>query len=206
MSLFVHRFGVVSGVLAVALSFALGATVSYVTSYQPLLRVERERRTFLIDIVLQRLLTVYREEISDCDLRANVMAADGPRYLRCLSRLSGLSITYATRGYSSWELNLTYEAGQGTAGRAFQTREPIVYDSRTRRDPERTMTVEQLVATDQVTSAVSVPIYRSGNVRREPLGVLNLDSVENVENTKFNGEATRTLLMKYADVIGTVLE
>lgn len=109
-------------------------------------------------------------------------------------------------GYSEWEQELTFGPGEGAAGMALQEGEIVVYDSQTLSYPERDMTVEQLVATEHVTSVISVPIYPSRGRWGEPIGVLNLDSTEHVEDTKFNTESARMVLMKYASAIGDVLE
>lgn len=105
VSLYVSRFGFVSSVIAVALSFVLGATVSYVTSYQPLIRSKRRNLSLLVEITLDRLVGVYRNKIADCRLQANVMTIDrGERWLP-VSRAT-LSTEHATEGYSEWERNL----------------------------------------------------------------------------------------------------
>lgn len=99
----------------------------------------------------------------------------------------------------------SYHPGEGTAGVAFREEKIAQYDSETRNYVEREMTVEQLVATEHVSSAVSIPIFPHGDPNRKPIGVLNLDSTENVERTKFYTESARTVLLKYASAVGVVL-
>lgn len=205
-SLFVSRFGTTASVVAVGLSFALGATVTYATSYQPLIRLKCRRQSILIDIVLNQLLAVYRNEIADCDLRANVMVPHSDTPWMSLSKASELSMKYATNGYTEWEQTLTYRTGEGAAGTAYRNEGPTVYDARTSRNVEMDMTIEQLVATEHVSSVISVPLYPRGNPGRKPIGVLSLDSTEHVTNTKFNKQVARSLLMKYARAIESLLQ
>lgn len=200
------RFGATASVLAVALSFAFGAAVTYVTSYQPLIRLERRHRSRLVDIVLRHLVIVYRDQIADCEVRANVMLADRSKRWPSISSPTVLSIAYSTGEYSEWEESIGYRTGEGTVGVAFHERDIAIYDSNIRNRYERRMTVEQRVATDHVESAISVPIFPQGDPSRKPMGVLTFDSIEHVGKTKFNNEASRTLLVKYATALGTVLE
>lgn len=203
-SLFVSRFGATASVVAVGLSFAFGAIVTYATSYQPLIRSKRRSLSLLVEITLNRLVIVYRNEIADCRLRANVMVIDQDECWLPVSRAT-LSIEHTTEGYSEWERSLEYHPGEGTAGVAFREEKIAQYDSETRNYIEREMTVEQLVATEHVSSAVSIPIFPHGDPNRKPIGVLNPDSTESVENTKFYAESARIVLLKYASAVGVVL-
>lgn len=168
--------------------------------------MKRRRQSILIDIVLNRLLTVYRDEIADCDLRANVMTANRHKSLLMVHEPETLAIDHSIGGYSEWERELTFGPGEGTAGMALREGEIVVYDSRTKRYPEQNMTVEQLVATEYVTSVISVPIYSSSGKWGKPIGILNLDSTEHVGDTKFNTESARMVSVKHARAIGDVLE
>lgn len=186
----------------VVVAFLLSSVVTYATSYRRILNVQRQREWLHTDITLGRLQRVYRDEISDCHLRVNVM-----RVRRWDESESGrehdqyLSIWEEVGDYSEDELDCRYEPTEGCAGTAFHEREPTVYDAANPRHPARRMTDHQQAATDRVKSALSIPIHPDNDPSREPIGVLNLDSDDGIDETKFNTESARSLGMQYAGAI-----
>lgn len=205
-SLFATRFGPFAAAIAVVLSFVLSSTVSYLTTYRRILSLQENKKTFLTEIVLARLVNVYRSEIADCELRANVMTLqyrDHPEKGRAHNEYLQIKYTFST--YTREEKEREYEPGEGCAGIALQEDNPTHYDEL---DPGRAadgMTEKQQEATEEVKSVLSVPIYPDNDPTRRPIGVLNLDSEAYIGDTNFNTETAQTLVMRYAGAVGDII-
>lgn len=194
------------GVTLVIAAFLISILVSYATQYQATMRLQEDTQRTILDVALEQLLSKYRDEIVDCDLRANVMLVDKrwefglpPRrkqYLRFQERHGG---------YSEAELEQEYPSGAGCAGTALENDNPTYYDSQQRDGLSRSLSHTQQEITSHVNSILSVPIYPDSDPSRQPIGVLSVDSPENISDTKLDEEQAQRLTMKYAGVIGDVV-
>lgn len=187
-------------------AFLLNGLVTYSTTYRQILRVRRQREWLHADIILGRLQHIYQEEIADVHVRANVMRVDSydePNPER--EHREYVSIWEEAGDYSQAEWDCKYEPGEGCAGTAFQERQLVVYDANKPRGPSKRMTEEQQAATEKVNSALSVPIHPNNDPSKKPIGVLNLDSHDDISETNFNSEAAQSIAMKYAGTIGDVI-
>lgn len=88
--------------------------------------------------------------------------------------------------YSPAELDLTWKKEEGTCGWAWAKKSIAIYDS-VRPDlatPVHRLNLKQRPVVKSIQSVISFPIWHNGKV----VGVLGLDSKENVEQTRFDNE------------------
>lgn len=194
------------GIVLVVVAFLISSLVSYATQYQATMRVREDTQRTILDIALEQLLSKYRNEITDCELRANVMVVDKrwqigipPRRKRYLE----FAETYG--GYNEAELEQEYVSGAGCSGTALENNNPTYYDSQQKDGLSRSLSHTQQEITSHVNSILSVPIYPDSDPSRRPIGVLSVDSSENISSTKLDEEQAQRLIMKYAGVIGDVV-
>jgi hypothetical protein len=194
------------GVAFVVVAFTVGGVVSYATQYQEAVRIKEDTQRTILDMVLEQLVSKYQAELADCNLRANVMLVDKrwefalpPRRTRYLV----FAETYGT--YDGAELEQEYSSGAGCAGTALQNNNPTYYDSQKKDGLSQSLTHTQQAVTSHVNSILSVPIYPGSDPSKRPIGVLSVDSPENISDTNLDEEQAQRLTMKYAGVIGDVV-
>lgn len=195
-----------TGAVLIIAAFLISTVVSYATQYQETMRIRDDTQRTILDMVLEQLISKYRDEIADCDVRANVMLVDRrwkfefpPRRERYLA----FEETYGT--YNEAELEQEYSSGAGCAGTALQKSNPTYYDSQEKDGLSRSLSHTQQEITSHVNSILSVPIYPDNDPSRRPIGVISIDSSENISSTNLDGERAQRLTMKYAGAIGDVV-
>ncbi|WP_135825433.1 hypothetical protein [Halorussus ruber] len=194
------------GVTLVVVAFLISSLVSYATQYQATMRVQEDTQRTILDIALEQLLSKYRDEIADCDLRANVMLVNHRwEFAIPPHRKRYLNFQETHGGYSEAELEQEYPSGAGCAGTALENDNPTYYDSQQRDGLSRSLSHTQQEITSHVNSILSVPIYPDSDPSRRPIGVLSIDSSGNISDTKLDEEQAQRLMMKYAGVIGDVV-
>ncbi|HMB50808.1 MAG TPA: hypothetical protein VKM69_09115 [Natronoarchaeum rubrum] len=157
-------------------------------------------------MALEQLLSKYRDEIADCKLRANVMVVEKRWNLGLpptRNRYLTFEETYGT--YNEAELEQEYVLGTGCAGTALKNDNPTYYDSQEKDGLSKSLSHTQQEITSHVNSILSVPIYPDSDPSRRPIGVLSIDSPENISETKLDEEPARRLTMKYAGAVGDVV-
>jgi hypothetical protein len=104
-----------------------------------------------------------------------------------------LKIYYCSGGpvglvYKNDELDLVWKRGQGTCGEAWKKEWIVVYDSAAEglTGPKKSLTQKQIGIVGNINSVLSLPIRHSET--KKVVGVLNLDSIHNVDKTFFNAE------------------
>lgn len=207
VSLFSLPVGFYARVAAVGVGTVAQFVVSYVSLYRPYSELRRDHRAQLIAVVFEGLRREYEELTGrDAGVRINVMTVER-RFGQGLlpRRTSGLEIAFHTDGYDPEELEQRYAPGEGCWGRAYVENNPTYYDERRQSLGERQMSATQRRVTEDVKSALSVPVYRPGETDDEIVAVLNLDSSRHVERTNFNEKAVQRLVMRRATLVGHVL-
>lgn len=86
------------------------------------------------------------------------------------------------------EFDLVWKRGQGTCGEAWKKERRVVYDSAAEglTGPRKSLTEEQVRIVGTINSVLSLPIWH--NETKKVVGILNLDSIHNVDKTFFNRE------------------
>lgn len=203
---FIGQVPVPVGVALIVVAFLVSSSVSYATQYQTTIRVREDTQRTVLDVALEQLLSKYRDEIANCDLRANVMVVNKRWQLGIPPRRKRyLEFEEIHGGYNEAELEQEYSAGAGCAGTALKNDNPTYYDSQQKDGLSRSLSHTQQEITSHVNSILSIPIYPDSDPSRRPIGVLSIDSTENISSTKLDEEQARRLIMKYAGVIGDVI-
>lgn len=104
-----------------------------------------------------------------------------------------LKIYYSNGGpggllYKDDELDLPWKRGQGTCGATWKKERGVVYDSAAEglTGPKKNLTEKQIKIVGGINSVLSLPIWHKET--KKVVGILNLDSIENVDKTFFNRE------------------
>lgn len=175
--------------------------VFFLQQFQPALSARNEYQEALVKAVLERLVERYRHENhGDYDLRVNVMKLRRTHWGYPLY----LKIDYSLAGYSELEQELEFKIDTGCCGWAFVAREQTIYDKALHQEALRGMTQSQREATDVVHCVLSTPIFR-GQGKSEPIGILNLDSQNEIGETMFRDKEMKVLVAQYAAIIGSFL-
>lgn len=207
----------------------LSATFYYSEYHRPLIQVKEEQiERFLEDFLFPGLLNDYYElRPNTPEIRANVMLYKRRDVLFWRESRSlppwekSLSIDFRTEGYGpdvSRENELKWRVGEGVCGGTIEyVLQNTDQDSKEEfqeawSDLENVhiaqwnMTQKQFDATKDLGSVLSVPIYRPDDLeRKNPVGILNLDSEANLSETKFHTDDTRQVAIKYAKYIGALV-
>jgi len=129
------------------------------------------------------------------DVRANLML---PTKKWKGSRESFLKIYYVAPGslYSNPELSLEWKPGVGACGWAWENGHRCPYDSKQKelKIPDGSLSESQKIAVADINSTLSVPLWNDGKI----VGVLNLDSKRNVDETFLNHPEVYTLAIRCA--------
>lgn len=198
-SLFAGDLGPAAAAGIVVVAALLATLSSYFGLKDRYVRARGEYRERLIDVVFDSLATHYRESVPDAPpIRANVMR---PRSGRPGD--DELRIAYVSTAYGDDELEQTYEPSQGCWGRAYASGEPEWYDEDTHHYADGDLTGRQRRITEDVQSALSVPIRHEEN--GAVVGVLTVDSPEPVERTRFDDPAMQALVAEYAVALTDVV-
>lgn len=110
------------------------------------------------------------------------------------------------------EDELEWKRDEGAVWRAMNKKAqeiwaPLDYDDTGRVEAGWAMTKAQARRTDHLKSLLSIPIYlQSDEDKVNPVGVLNLDSEQPLEETKFGDEDIRESIIKHANIIGAIIE
>lgn len=195
-----------AGILMV-LAGALIAQQTYLVLPKPAPSSIVEARRKMVEMYMRGLLIRYYQMLPQLGVsepfptvRVNVMLLTkkwkgvGGRYMSLYysASLGGLL-------YSPEEVALKWRKKNGTGGWAWHNKQPTVYDAENPEltSPARGLTGAQLEVVGGLGSVLSVPLLYEGNF----VGVLNLDSREYVEGTKFNRPQVITLASEAATII-----
>lgn len=191
----------------IGIVFLTSSIVSYIFNYRPYMNLKKETKSDLIEMALEQLVTKHDSQVSrqDTDLRANVMVktknfSNGliPR------RIEHLKMEYKTDGYSKAEQEQQYKRGEGCAGICLKENDPTYYPG-DEKNIEASLSGTKQKVTEDVHSILSVPIYAENKPDTTPVAVLNIDSTQPISETGFDKEASQTLAMRYAGIIGDVV-
>lgn len=169
-----------------------------------------EARKQVIEHYLQDFLDTYLELVAqfvgqpqnDLCVRANIMLPT--------SRWKGIGGTYLKIYYVSCPPRITYSNEErslkwkkkvGSCGWAWKTKDPCPFDSedKTLSLPAESLKPIQHRAVLHLKSVLSIPILDKETSK--VVGILNLDSVENVEKTHFNDGAVHRLALGMRDTL-----
>lgn len=198
-SLFAGDLGPFAAAGIVVVAALLATLSSYFGLKDRYVRARGEYRERLLDVVFDSLATHYRESVPGAPpIRVNVMR---PRSGRPGD--DELRIAYVSTPYGDDELEQTYEPSQGCWGRAYDSGDPEWYDEDTHHYADGDLTGRQRRITEDVQSALSVPIRHEEN--GGVVGVLTIDSPEPVERTRFDDPAVQELVAEYAVALTDVV-
>jgi GAF domain-containing protein len=179
----------------------------YLVLPRPASRSAVEERREIALSFLKGFLVRYHKELGETPppiVRANVMLLT--------KRARGLLGSYlkiyyfaCPEGavYSNEERGLTWKKREGTCGWAWESREMSIYDSA---DPRYGLPADRLnksqtsIVGNSIRSWLGVPILYNDSV----VGVLNLDSEQNIDRTKFADESVYRLAAACARDIGAL--
>lgn len=182
----------------------------------------KELQAVLEREILPDVIDDYRETHSDPnppEIRVNVMILRR-RNLNLLQRIRNdvfpwektLNVEATVGDYESRnEGELEWKTNEGVVGRAMNKRAQEIWANlghgNERVQAGWNLTNAQISRTKRLNSLLSIPIYRpmdEGKVR--PVGVLNIDSEANLDETEFGNEAVRAKAINHANVVGAILE
>jgi hypothetical protein len=109
------------------------------------------------------------------------------------------------------ERELEWKTNEGVVGRAMNERAQEIWadlgHGNERVQAGWNLTNAQISRTKRLNSLLSIPIYLPGDEEKvKPVGVLNIDSEQNLDVTKFGTEAVRAKAINQANIIGAILE
>lgn len=201
--------GFVGGVGAVILIIA-----NVVLVYRPTtsaLEVERETANALLSTIARNYALRFAEP--DTPIRANLMKPDTRRafgFDEGYISKKGVTPEAHSGDYTSDELNLLWENGQGCAGIAYEqdqiewaTREPQVSEW----EEYKRMTPDQLNITKDTNSVLCIPVYgpKHKDSDPHPTSILCLDSPAPVSATNFDDEDVRQAVFEeFADDVAVL--
>ncbi len=158
---------------------------------------------------LSQLMTEYYELISDSNTEAGTLAP--------VVRINVMLPTLSKRGllgkyvriyymrcpdgisYSGQEQELKWRKGHGLCGHTWETEIATSYDAASSQDSsffEVAKTNKKAV--EHINSALSLPIW----CKHELVGLLNIDSIATMQQTKLNNQSVRDLFENYTDRLG----
>lgn len=170
-----------------------------------------EAMRITIDPILEAVLNDYYQTIQPLNqaqptVRTNIMLPTW-RSLR-LGRY--MKIYYWNGGpagviYPEAELDLQWSPRSGTCGYAWAKRRPVIYDSGNEDfgAPETRLSSKQRRVVGHIGSVLSVAVW--SKARKEVVGILNLDSTSNVDQTFFNRQEVVERVEARARALSTVL-
>jgi hypothetical protein len=170
---------------------------------------------FLEEFLLPNVVSAYRRQFTDADspeFRANIML-----YKRRHTFPFGkgrfmwpwkksLKVDFSQGEYDDHgENNLIWAIDEGVCGTALEYNKPCWSDLEDIDIHEWGMTERQMKDTEHLGSVISIPIYRlNDETKDKPIGILNVDSRANLDETRFDEEEMREILLDYANYIGTL--
>jgi hypothetical protein len=192
-------------ILLIALAWLASGAMNYWRVYRPLKRVTYEHEAALGKVVLEQLLQQYREyTMFGGDVRVNVMRVRRP--IRSQFR-QNLIMAFALGEYSAHERALAYPRGTGACGQALARNAPIWFDRTLRHDHLVPMSDTHHETTKDVVSVLSIPIYHPLDQQKlNPIGILNLDSPQSAEMTKFDDSRVWDLAIRASSYVGVLLQ
>lgn len=192
---------------ALALGLLLSGFLYYRQFYLPLIHLRTQNHEVHIGALLEALRKRYLQQVgANVDLRLNVMGTRKRFRLRRGPRKS-LKIDFHEGVFTPAELELEWDEAEGCCGDALVNNVPSHYDSMTATAVATGLPALKTLATQHVNSILSIPIYSPADTaKNDPLGVLNLDSTDNIGTTQFNQTARQYVAITYAGVVGDVLK
>lgn len=177
--------------------------LNYWQLYLPLINIKTRQRNHLVENLLYALIMKYREvENGAINIRVNVMLVNSKFSSRRRKYLE-FSVSYGS--YSDAELEQEYNSGVGCSGTALQENNVVVFDSVDVRKPYRSLSATQRLVTEHIKSIVSVPFYRaSDSARLSPIGMVNVDSSDPIQKTRFDDDNLQALIIQFADLTGVL--
>ena len=201
-------------IAAITLIVLIGS-IDYYQSIRDSRRDTRDRmRPFVENFFLPKLLQEYKDLHSDSDppdVRANIMLLGHrdfpiPRGERKLCPWTqSLMVDFRLGEYDD-DGHLKWRKGEGVCGTVIEFNKAIHSDLEEVEIYEWDMTDRQHRSTEHLGSVLSIPIYRpEDEEKNEPIGVLNVDSEKNLNDTEFGRSEIKKTLKKYASYVGRTL-
>lgn len=186
---------------------------SYFVQYKSYLRVKYETEEIIVESFFQKILDSikalkprfadvslnqipYRLNIMKSKFNVNPFKGDANFFKTCLM----IRHHYNMKGYL--DLNIILHPGRGVSGKAFKENIPKIGDTTLINHPggdDWNLTSEEKKITEKVKSIISVPI-RHVNDKDKVVGVLNVDSTEELKDTPFQVPDFQELLRKMSEV------
>lgn len=175
--------------------------------------VEEKLEPLLEDLIFPMIVNEYEELVDDPpEVRVNVMLLrrrdvfplGNSRKLWPWKR--SLKVEFAHGNYSNFnEYDVKWAVDEGVCGTAIEYNKMIWSDLETVEIHEWDMTRNQLNATKHLGSVLSIPIYvPEDESKNHPVGVLNIDSRANLDETQFDRELGKEL-KRYTNYIGSLV-
>jgi hypothetical protein len=201
--------------VVLAIGLVLGAIGYYVDAIRgKRTKTKDQLRPLIEEFFLPRVVAKYKDshpENSPPDVRTNIMLLErrdfplptGERKLFPWKRSMTVDFNY---GDYNDESHLKWGVDEGVCGTAIEYNKALDSDLEDVEIHEWDMTEKQLRATQHLGSVLSIPIYRPSDEEKDnPVGVLNLDSQENLSDTRFDDSKMKQDLKKYASYVGRTL-
>lgn len=194
--------------LLIGLTLLLTAQQIYLVLPSPIKAKVIEQRKVIIESQLITLLEKYYDILDEKNpgrqvyptVRVNVMLPT-KKWRGLLG--SHLKIYYYSCPdmviYSSEEFSFRWSYGEGTCGSAWKLNKPAVFDTKTPalNLPAKNIHKNKLSAIKSIKCTLSIPISQDGSV----VGILNLDSKQNIKDTQFLDNEVLVLAHACAEAI-----
>lgn len=195
--------------ILIVLTALLAMQQIYLVLPKPADRAILEARRTVTESFLQGFRNKYYTQIVHLGVDTNALPTVRTNIMLPTKKMKGLFGTYlkiyyfaCPTGivYADNEFSLKWKKENGTCGWAWIHGESSIYDSQT---PElklssQRLNQQQVGVVNNIKSALSVPIWYNGNV----VGVLSMDSKQNVNETLFTHEDIYTLALACANSVG----
>ena len=209
ISLFANQltteFSTTGQIIIILIAFLVSLVVYYFQFFRPLFRLKVKHLEMLLAALFEALSKKYYALNPDVGkIRINVMRLRRKIYVPWKPFLR---IDFCSNGYLDAEKEQKYCRNVGCCGTAIAENTLMYFDAnQVQLQQSRNMTATQLQVTKHVKSILSTPIYRPWDIfKSSPIGVINLDSEDELEKTKFDKDYVQNLVPQYAELIGPLL-
>lgn len=200
LNLFQPNFPNITKYIIITIASGLSFTLYYQQFYKPFKKKNKEYLEKIFDELffsIDKKVREVRPQLNN--LRINVMIAKRmiPRFWEKL-----LKLDYCFGEYSLAEKELGF-IKNGCCGLALYGNDQYYYDAEPHHEALKEMTGTQKKVTEHLGSILSTPIYSPKDDNREhPIAILNFDSTERIDKTRFDEDIILKIAAYYATLIG----
>lgn len=200
--------------MVIAVGIVLASTAYHFDTIRQHRRVaDQKLEPLLEDLIFPMIKTDYERLVANPPtIRVNVMLLrrrdtlplGNTRKLWPWQR--SLKVDFADGDYTDYnEMNIKWAVDEGVCGTAIEYNKMIWSDLEDVEVHEWDMTQNQLNATQHLGSVISIPIHvPEDGSKSYPVGVLNIDSQANLDETQFDRDLGKEL-KRYANYIGSLV-